>query len=76
MLIAGILLFVYNIVPDSPLNHLRDNERRLYNRQLATGRIPPGSGSGYYWPKQNVALAAIGAALVVVALTESRRDRF
>jgi len=76
MLVAGVLLFVYNIMPDSPLNHMSEVERKILQYRIAQGRASAADAGGYYWSNGNLLLAAAGAVLVCFALTESKDTRY
>jgi hypothetical protein len=76
MLVGGVLLFVFNIVPDSPINHFTPGQKAIYRHNLASGQLRNNHGGGYYWSSTNALLAAVGAAFAVLAVIESRGDRF
>ena len=76
MLAAGVLLFVYNVLPASPCSRLSDSERELMEFRTEMGKPAGYDCSGYYWSPTSALFAAIGAALTLFAFTESRHQRF
>lgn len=74
-LAVGVLLFVFNVFPRSPLNDLTSSERQLYATRIALGYGAVRNG-GYYWSNTSVLLAAVGAAVAALAIVKSKRDGF